>query len=224
MILVVGGIASGKRSYVRSFGFADSDMSEDLFSDCPVLLGAQELVRSEDVDMASLADLLATTKQIVLCQEVGSGIVPISRGERDWRDRVGALSKNLAERADAVVRMVSGIPQVLKGFDWLESHGFGQSSADDGHPSFGTSFFTNRACEYFPCHEGIDERDFNCLFCYCPLYALGPDCGGDFTYTKSGRKNCKNCALPHVRENGAKLVSARFGLLADLACERGKAR
>ena len=89
---------------------------------------------------------------------------------------------------------------------------------------FGTSFFTNRACEHFPCHGGIDERDFNCLFCYCPLYALGPDCGGNFTYTKSGRKNCKNCALPHVRENGTKLVSAHYEQLAALAHEREKAR
>ena len=222
VILVVGGIASGKRSYAHSLGFADSDMSEELSSSCPVLLDAQELVRSEDVDAASLVDTLAATKQVVLCQEVGSGIVPISRGERDWRDRVGALSKNLAERADAVVRMVSGIPQVLKGADWLESHGFGQRCAGGDHPAFGTSFFTNRACEHFPCHEGIDERDFNCLFCYCPLYALGPDCGGNFTYTKSGRKNCKNCALPHVRENGVKLVSARYEQLAELARDEGK--
>ena len=140
MILVVGGIASGKRSYAHSLGFADSDMSEELSSSCPVLLDAQELVRSEDADAASLVDTLAATKQVVLCQEVGSGIVPISRGERDWRDRVGALSKNLAERADAVVRMVCGVPQVLKGTDWLESHGFGQRCAGGDHPAFGTSF------------------------------------------------------------------------------------
>ena len=35
------------------------------------------------------------------------------------------------------------------------------------------AFFQNRDCEYFPCHRGVDEADFNCLFCYCPLYALG---------------------------------------------------
>ena len=91
MILVVGGIASGKRSYVRSLGFADSDMSEELSSSCAVLLEVQELVRPEDADEASLVDALAATKQVVLCQEVGSGIVPISRGEREWRDRVGSL-------------------------------------------------------------------------------------------------------------------------------------
>ncbi|MBO4352923.1 MAG: bifunctional adenosylcobinamide kinase/adenosylcobinamide-phosphate guanylyltransferase [Eggerthellaceae bacterium] len=225
MIFVIGGVASGKRSYARSLGYVDSDMGDELSSSCPVIFDVQELVRDGDADAASLAELLATTKQVVLCQEVGSGIVPVSRGERDWRDRAGALSKELADRADAVVRMVSGIPQVLKGADWLESQGLGRRGADEGsHPAFGASFFTNRACEYFPCHDGIDERDFNCMFCYCPLYALGPDCGGNFTYTKSGRKNCKNCALPHVRENGAKLVSSRYEQLAKLAHEREEVR
>ena len=35
------------------------------------------------------------------------------------------------------------------------------------------AFFQHRACEFFPCHKGVPEEDFNCLFCYCPLYALG---------------------------------------------------
>ena len=41
-------------------------------------------------------------------------------------------------------------------------------------------FFTNSECPYFPCHEGVDPDDFNCLFCYCPLYFLREKCGGDF--------------------------------------------
>ena len=35
------------------------------------------------------------------------------------------------------------------------------------------SFFQHTACEFFPCHETAHPEDFNCLFCYCPLYALG---------------------------------------------------
>ena len=41
-------------------------------------------------------------------------------------------------------------------------------------------FFQHRQCEFFPCHETEDEENFNCLFCYCPLYALGEGCGGNF--------------------------------------------
>mgnify|MGYP003176167018 CR=1 FL=1 len=39
----------------------------------------------------------------------------------------------------------------------------------------GFDFFQNRACEYFPCHKGVADEDFNCLFCYCPLYLLGDE-------------------------------------------------
>jgi len=62
-------------------------------------------------------------------------------------------------------------------------------------------FFQNKQCQYFPCHAGADPESFSCLFCYCPLYALGKDCGGAFTYTKEGIKDCSGCLRPHRREN-----------------------
>ena len=81
------------------------------------------------------------------------------------------------------------------------------------------AFFQNRACEFFPCHEGVGAADFNCLFCYCPLYALGEECGGDFIYTEKGVKSCEACAFPHRRENYA-LVLRRFPELAALAAKK----
>ena len=63
------------------------------------------------------------------------------------------------------------------------------------------TFFANRSCKYFPCHKTEDTDNFNCLFCYCPLYAMGPDCGGSFRYTKKGVKDCTGCLVPHKREN-----------------------
>lgn len=61
--------------------------------------------------------------------------------------------------------------------------------------------FTNRDCELFPCHSGVREEAFNCLFCYCPLYALGKDCGGAYHYTENGIKDCSGCAFPHRADN-----------------------
>ena len=61
-------------------------------------------------------------------------------------------------------------------------------------------FFQNKVCEYFPCHKGMDTDYFSCLFCYCPLYALGEQCGGNFTYTENGIKDCSGCLRPHKRE------------------------
>ena len=74
----------------------------------------------------------------------------------------------------------------------------------------GYAFFQNKACEYFPCHTGVPEEDFNCLFCYCPLYALGRACGGNYVYTEENIKSCMNCTFPHESENYEK-ITARFG-------------
>ena len=63
------------------------------------------------------------------------------------------------------------------------------------------SFTQHTACEFFPCHKTAHPEDFNCLFCYCPLYALGDKCGGNFSYTAGGLKDCSGCSIPHRREN-----------------------
>ena len=65
-------------------------------------------------------------------------------------------------------------------------------------------FFENRDCKYFPCHAGMDDQPFNCLFCYCPMNPY-PDCPGKpvFRQNKNGRmfKDCTGCSFPHVPEN-----------------------
>ena len=74
-------------------------------------------------------------------------------------------------------------------------------------------FFQNRECEYFPCHQGADPENFNCLFCYCPLYALGDKCGGGFAYLPNGIKDCSNCLKPHRRGNYEKIMEKMPELL-----------
>lgn len=75
-------------------------------------------------------------------------------------------------------------------------------------------FVQNRDCEFFPCHRGVREEDFNCLFCFCPLYALGRSCGGSCRYD-SGVKDCSDCAFPHRRESYERII-ARWEDLAAL--------
>jgi len=61
-------------------------------------------------------------------------------------------------------------------------------------------FCQNKQCEFFPCHKGIKEEDFSCLFCYCPLYPY-KDCGGNYVILENGWKDCSNCTIPHDRKN-----------------------
>lgn len=76
-------------------------------------------------------------------------------------------------------------------------------------------FFQNTQCEYFPCHAGADKETFSCLFCYCPLYALGDRCGGNFGYTKTGIKDCSGCLRPHRREN-YEAITARISDIMEM--------
>lgn len=76
------------------------------------------------------------------------------------------------------------------------------------------SCFSHRNCEYYPCHETWSETagrtaEFNCLFCYCPLY-LRESCPGDPSYfmDRTGRKvkDCSKCIYPHQPENYAHIM------------------
>lgn len=84
------------------------------------------------------------------------------------------------------------------------------------------SFFCNRECEYFPCHPGANPENFNCLFCYCPLYILGDRCGGNFRYLDNGIKDCTNCLFPHRRENYGVITSRYAEILASLPRRRSE--
>ncbi len=67
-------------------------------------------------ELRALADSLAK-KKIVIAAEVGGGIVPADPGERAAREAAGRLACLLAARADVVIRVCCGLPQVLKG-EW----------------------------------------------------------------------------------------------------------
>ena len=70
------------------------------------------------------------------------------------------------------------------------------------------SFTQHTACEFFPCHKTAHPEDFNCLFCYCPMYSM-PNCPGSKTYIeKNGKKIkvCTDCTFPHRPENYDKII------------------
>ena len=48
-----------------------------------------------------------------------------------------------------------------------------------------SKYFKNEECEYFPCHK-LEGEYFNCMFCCCPLFALGDKCGGNFVFIEGG--------------------------------------
>ena len=102
MIFVFGPLWSGKRAVAR-----------DILRCTDMVWDVQELAR-ERTDLDVLADELAA-HEAVIATEIGGGVVPTDREEREARERAGRLSCLLAERAEAVVRVFCGIPTVIKG-------------------------------------------------------------------------------------------------------------
>ncbi|MBQ9708979.1 MAG: metal-binding protein [Firmicutes bacterium] len=85
-------------------------------------------------------------------------------------------------------------------------------------------FIRYSECQYFPCHSGLEEEDFNCKFCYCPLYTLGDECGGNAGWIDAGGqliKDCSACILPH-KPDAANYIDSKFSILAQLAADHHK--
>lgn len=78
------------------------------------------------------------------------------------------------------------------------------------------SFFRNHECQFFPCHKVANDEEFNCLFCYCPLYALGDKCGGNFKYIEGICKDCSDCLIPHSK-GGYDYITGKYNEIMELA-------
>jgi adenosylcobinamide kinase/adenosylcobinamide-phosphate guanylyltransferase len=70
-------------------------------------------------EISALIDMIQEkqTSLILVSNEVGLGIVPADPLSRRFRDLSGMINQRIAEAADMVIFMVSGIPTFLKGKD-----------------------------------------------------------------------------------------------------------
>ena len=113
MILIIGGTGQGKLDYVlRQTGYTQEQVAHtpEEAQRLPVFYG---LERWPELDEAQL--LAANPDVILICAEVGCGVVPIDPAQRAWREAVGRLCCRLARRAARVERIFCGLPMVLKG-------------------------------------------------------------------------------------------------------------
>lgn len=115
MILILGGLASGKRTFAEHvLGYSPAQMSDGVLNNLPLLYNLQNLVAADPEHAPDLLDALLK-KEVVIVNEVGSGLIPMDPRERLVREATGRLTIRLAQKADTVIRMVAGLPQVIKG-------------------------------------------------------------------------------------------------------------
>ena len=113
MTLIIGGRAAGKLAYVKSLGYSEGQISGDPEDTGPVLYGLQDIVARDPEGSEGLLPLLLK-KEIVVCDEVGCGVIPLEKRDRQAREAIGRLCVLLAKNADRVVRVIAGIPTVIK--------------------------------------------------------------------------------------------------------------
>lgn len=97
MILIVGGRGAGKREFARTLGCAPEKTLPDLQDREP---------------LPSLEELMGY--EAVICDEVGCGVVPLERRDRERREAIGRLCCQLAREAQAVYRLQCGLAMRLK--------------------------------------------------------------------------------------------------------------
>lgn len=133
MILIVGGACQGKAEYARKLA---EDIKDDVRAAYAIecadglkdrweqaegavcLLNLHGFVRQVlesgmDPD-AFMRQLMKQPPQVMTLDEVGCGIVPLERAERDYREAVGRAGQLAAAEAKQVYRMVCGIPVQIK--------------------------------------------------------------------------------------------------------------
>ena len=122
MRLIIGGAGQGKLAYAqKTYQVEETAVARDFAAAhrARIFAGLHRAVREEleqgrDPSAALEAVLEENPSVIILCDEVGCGVVPIQPEERRWRETVGRLCCRLARDAESVERLFCGLPMKLK--------------------------------------------------------------------------------------------------------------
>lgn len=98
---------------------AEIERDQVVLVDCATLWLSNRMLDESDLgsDINALLAALETCKNpvIVVSNEVGQGIVPQTSLGRRFRVAQGQLNQRVAAKAELVVQVIAGLPQVLKG-------------------------------------------------------------------------------------------------------------
>ena len=127
MELYVGGAFQGKKEYVddnyrdiKELKWCNAEnCDEAALFDCDAVYNYHELIRKQVLNGIDpedkLCDLIDHNPDIIIvCDEVGCGVIPIDPKDRAYREAVGRCMCKAASKADKVIRIICGIGQVIK--------------------------------------------------------------------------------------------------------------
>lgn len=149
MRLWIGGAYQGKLAYLRSQVPEDSitycakDSATLNLSGkavCGLHIWVRAALRSGiDPLLALQQHSSSLMHQIILCDSLGSGIVPLTREDRHWREQTGRVLQYLAQQADEVTEFLAGIPRRLQQRQTLTLLRHGITADNQAHRYCGSS-------------------------------------------------------------------------------------
>lgn len=124
MILVIGGAYSGKLDFVKEAydidkndifycGVGSLDFSKKVISGLHKFTYENSVQGKNSLEFIE-ENLELLKDKIIICDEISSGIVPLKKEERAWREDTGRCLQRLSKEASKVYRVFCGIPTVLK--------------------------------------------------------------------------------------------------------------
>lgn len=125
MIFIIGGFAQGKLRFAKGLinskeqaEYAGSDFAkifeQKIINKLHIII--KDLINAAIDPIEFFQDNMHLLRdKIIICDEIGLGVVPIDDGERNWRELTGRVCCIIAQEADEVYRVYSGIPTRLKG-------------------------------------------------------------------------------------------------------------
>lgn len=124
MILVIGGAWQGKEAYVKNELIGerrDAPEKEEYVIENAYHLKIREQMEAGEEPLEAAKALLEAerangkrTVLVVICDEVGCGVVPMDAFERAWREKVGRVCCYFAKEAQQVIRVVCGVGNRIK--------------------------------------------------------------------------------------------------------------
>jgi adenosylcobinamide kinase/adenosylcobinamide-phosphate guanylyltransferase len=127
MKLIIGGAFQGKKKAAMTLtafpqeAFLDGETCsmEEIFS-CKGIFhfhGYLRRMMEENKETEGfLTELYKRNPEIVLIStELGYGIVPVDAFDREYREKVGRICCEAAEKSEKVYRVIAGIPVCIKG-------------------------------------------------------------------------------------------------------------
>lgn len=124
MVLVFGGAYNGKLDFVKEkFNVNEDDIfycsiNEIDFSK-KVICGLHKFTYNNILkDISSLQYIKENINlfkdKIIISDEISSGIVPLKKEERMWREETGRCLQYLSKESSCVYRIFCGIPTIIK--------------------------------------------------------------------------------------------------------------